>query len=159
MFHVEHCPIEPAPAAMTALFDELVNSRVNDLDWNRPRQISQRFDRQSVDTGFYARIAVEREAYSSFDRPCRAAEYGQALRRTADQLLRMPGAKRAPATEKKDSFQERRLTCAVAAPNEVKARVKRKFRRFDAAHLLDVKVRKAHDPGAKIPSAFLGAAR
>jgi hypothetical protein len=32
MFHVEHCPVHPTAAAMAAFFDELVDTRVDDLD-------------------------------------------------------------------------------------------------------------------------------
>ena len=41
-FHVEHSPVEPAPPSPPALFDELVNLRINDLHRKDPGEIRQR---------------------------------------------------------------------------------------------------------------------
>ena len=41
MFHVEHNPVHPTAPAKTTLLNELVNTRIDDLDWERLRQLGQ----------------------------------------------------------------------------------------------------------------------
>jgi hypothetical protein len=68
----------------------------------------------------------------------------------------MTGAKRSSTPEEKGGLQKRSLTGAVITPNEVETGVQRKLCSFDAAQVLDVKVRQAHGDTLEIPSGFLG---
>jgi hypothetical protein len=40
-FHVEHCPIEPSTSPVTSLFDQLMNTRLDDLNWERSRELGE----------------------------------------------------------------------------------------------------------------------
>src|SRR6185437_14599863 len=149
-FHVEHSPIEPAPPSPPSLLDELVNLRIDHLHRKNPREVRERPHRPGVDTRPRALPPVDLEPDrmdeppSLRSRTLRPPENHQAPLPVANQPLRIPGTKGPATTQQKHGLEQGGLARAVAAPDEVAARVQRELCLLYAAEVANGELAEDH---------------
>src|ERR1700736_1981531 len=103
-FHVEHCPVHPPPAPKATLLDELVDSGVDDLNWESLRQLRQRPRRRATDAGNGSTGPGDLDAHGLPGNSIGAAEHREPRLTVTDEALRVSGPKRPASTQQENGL-------------------------------------------------------
>jgi hypothetical protein len=166
MFHVEHSPVHPAPPAVAPLLNELVDTGVNDLNWEYLGELSQGLCVCAADAGGGAVGAgyLDADGLAGKGAPSKRgtaglyelasngkrvgapspAEDNQPIPPIADQPLGISSAERSAAAQEKHRLQQGGLARAVAPPDQILSGMKRKLRALNAAQIIDSKLNETH---------------
>src|SRR5712675_3464319 len=144
MFHVEHSPIQPAPTVGRALLDQAVNPRIEYLHGEGFGELGQRAGFAPGKPDPQAAETIETQAQHREALVVGAPQDGQSGRVVADQLLGVASPERAPAAQQIDRFEDRSLSGAVGARDQIDVGMQFELGLLETAQALDLERQQAH---------------
>jgi hypothetical protein len=143
-FHVEHTPVHRATSGAWALFDELMDVWIDDLDRKGGGKIGQRAYRLPTDSGVGAFLAGANTKHEGAHIRRQMADHRKAAGPAADDTLKLPRPERSTAPEKENSLEQARLAGSIWAGNERQLLIESEIRGTEATKILDLNRKQRH---------------
>ena len=144
-FHVEHCPIEPASAAVATLFDEAMGPWLDNLYREGLGELGPRLHRPAVDPGESPLGGcLESQGSDLGRRIANVTSDSQLILSISNEAITRSCTKRSPAPEDENPLEERGLAGTVVSPDESQARRNLEVCLLDAAKVPDVELEETH---------------
>ena len=147
-FHVEHNPVQPSASPGSAVFDQLVCVRIQNLDGERGRQVCVGSNSGPIEPCCRSQLGIR--CPSGFDAQ-RLRQLPRCPTDRSTQGLAMPdksligtGAERAAPPQKERRFEYRGLAGPIGAVDQVDARPKPQLCNLDTAEVFNPKLRQGH---------------